>query len=63
MFTRVLVMLALVPAAVVMAEPAQAHTRPTNGFSRQGPWNTKLPRHVPSRPTPPPSWRTSASTR
>lgn len=38
---------------VIPAEPAAATSRPTNGFTRTGPWNTKLPRHVPLAPNSP----------
>ncbi|MGI5184529.1 hypothetical protein ACQEVZ_50575 [Dactylosporangium sp. CA-152071] len=54
MLPRILAALATVltatAATAVPAAPAHAggqHTKPVNGFSRQGPWNTKLPRHVP----------------
>jgi hypothetical protein len=37
----------------LLVSPAQSDTtrhRPTNGFARSGPWNTKLPRVVPLAP-------------
>lgn len=32
------------------ATDARGGSRPTNGFSRSGPWNTRLPKHVPLAP-------------
>jgi hypothetical protein len=42
----------LLSFAMVAAVPTEATNRhrPTNGFSPAGPWNTKLPRHVPLAP-------------
>jgi hypothetical protein len=40
-------LLAIVLLILAAAEPAAATARPTNEFTRTGPWNTKLPRHVP----------------
>jgi hypothetical protein len=46
--------LSLAAVSVLAPAPVQAggggaawRARPTNGFSRGGPWNTRLPRHVP----------------
>jgi hypothetical protein len=49
----VVTVLAAVTAAVLVPPSAPATSRPTNGFSRFGPWNTKLPRHVPLDPRSP----------
>jgi hypothetical protein len=42
------VLLLVAGSAVVQAGAAER--RPTNGFARTGPWNTRLPRHVPLDP-------------
>ncbi|WP_189225494.1 hypothetical protein [Saccharothrix coeruleofusca] len=40
----------LVLGIAVTAPTTAEQARPTNGFSRGGPWNTKLPAHVPLDP-------------
>jgi hypothetical protein len=42
--------LALVLTSTQVASPEPVRHRPTNQFSPSGPWNTKLPRHVPLAP-------------
>ena len=48
---RILASLAALVLVITLVAPADAgRHRPTNQFSRSGPWNTKLPRDVPLAP-------------